>query len=152
MDKSQWKTEIEMQIKYDHEYIPSFQTTIMILAEILEERDRTYQTYIETGAQPVVNFTSDRGAVNLKQNPLLKTWQELNTAALAYLRDLGLTAAGLRKLQGQIPKEEVKRDDFALIDKPWDEGMSEEEKQFFTADGTLIDYHGWSEWKELHDD
>lgn len=151
MDKSQWKTEIEMQIKYDHEYVPSFQTTILILSEVLEERDRTYKMYIESGAQPVVNFTSDRGAVNLKQNPLLKTWQELNTTALAYLRDLGLTAAGLRKLQGQIPKEEVKRDDFSsLLDTPWDEGMSEEEKQFFSAEGALIDYPGWAAWKDSH--
>lgn len=151
MDKSQWKTELEMQIKYDREYVPSFQTTIMILAEVLEERDRTYQMYIESGAQPVVNFTSDRGAVNLKQNPLLKTWQELNTTALAYLRDLGLTAAGLRKLQGQIPKEEVKRDDFSsMLDTPWDYGMSEAEKKFFSADGTLIDYPGWAAWKEAH--
>lgn len=150
MDKSQWKTELEMQIKYDREYVPSFQTTIMILAEVLEERDRTYQMYIESGAQPVVNFTSDRGAVNLKQNPLLKTWQELNTTALAYLRDLGLTAAGLRKLQGQIPKEETKRPDFDMLDTPWDEGMSEEEKQFFSANGCLIDYPGWAAWKESH--
>lgn len=127
MDKAQWKTEIEQQIKYDHEYISSFQTTIMILSELLEERDRTYQMYIESGAQPVVNFTSDRGAVNLKQNPLLKTWQELNTTALAYLRDLGLTAAGLRKLQGQIPKEEPKTEPFSKLFE--DEYTEEEEAE-----------------------
>lgn len=105
MNKDEWKIVIEDQIKFDHDYIPSFQTTIQILSEMLEERDRVYQAYIDTGAQPVVNFTSDRGAINLKQNPLLKQWQEINTLCLSYLRDLGLTAAGLRKLQGQIPKE-----------------------------------------------
>jgi len=105
MTKEEWKKVIEDQIKYDHDYIPSFKTTIQILSEILEERDRVYSMYLESGAQPVVNFTSDRGAINLKQNPLLRTWQEINTLSLAYLRDLGLTAAGLRKLQGQIPKE-----------------------------------------------
>ena len=105
MTKSEWKIILEEQIKYDHDYIPSFQTTINILSEILEERDRVYRIYEESGAQPVVNFTSDRGAINLKQNPLLRQWQELNSTALLYLRDLGLTPAGLRKLQGQLPKE-----------------------------------------------
>lgn len=105
MNKSEWKIKLEEQIKYDHDYIPSFQTTINILSEILEERDRVYRIYEESGAQPVVNFTSDRGAINLKQNPLLRQWQELNSTALLYLRDLGLTPAGLRKLQGQLPTE-----------------------------------------------
>ena len=112
MTKDEWKIEIENQIKFDHDYIPSFKTTIQILCEMLEERDRVYQQYIDTGAAPVVNFTSDRGAVNLKQNPLLRQWQEINTACLAYLRELGLTAAGLRKLQGQIPKERNDDDNF----------------------------------------
>lgn len=105
MNKNEWKKVIEDQIKIDHDYIPSFQTTIQILSEMLEERDRVYQAYIDTGAQPVVNFTSDRGAINLKPNPLLKEWHEINTLCLSYLRDLGLTAQGLRKLQGQLPKE-----------------------------------------------
>ena len=105
MNKEDWKTKIEEQIKFDHDYIPSFQTTIQILSEMLEERDRVYSQYLEDGARPVVEFISDRGASNLKQNPLLRQWQEINTLCLSYLRDLGLTAAGLRKLQGQIPKE-----------------------------------------------
>ena len=102
MNKTEWKKVIEEQIKFDSGYIPSFQTTIQILSEVLEERDRVYTMYIESGAQPVVNFTSDRGAINLKQNPLLRQWDELTVTALSYLRDLGLTAAGLRKLQGQL--------------------------------------------------
>lgn len=102
MTKEEWKNELEEQIKFDSGYIPSFQTTINILAEVLEERDRVYQMYVDTGAQPVVNFTSDRGAINLKENPLSKQWHALTITALSYLRDLGLTAAGLRKLQGQL--------------------------------------------------
>ena len=116
MNKTEWKKIIEEQIKFDHDYIPSFQTTIQILSEMLEERDRVYAMYMESGAQPVVNFTSDRGAINLKPNPLLRTWQEINTLCLSYLRDLGLTAAGLRKLQGQIPKEKPPRE-FNLLDE-----------------------------------
>ena len=114
MTKEEWKTTIEGQIKFDHDYIPSFQTTIQILSEMLEERDRVYTQYLEDGARPVVEFTSDRGATNLKQNPLLRQWQEINTLCLSYLRDLGLTAAGLRKLQGNLPKE--KYEGFTSVD------------------------------------
>ena len=114
MTKDNWIEELTSQIKFDADYIPSFQTAIHILAEILEERDRVYEEYLKDGARPVINFTSDRGAVNPKQNPLLKQWQELNTSALSYLRDLGITPAGLRKLQGTLPppNQGGKLDDF----------------------------------------
>jgi len=105
MTQEEWKKTIKEQIKFDKNYIPSFDTTLQILSEMLAERDNVYNMYLESGARPVVEFTSDRGATNLKQNPLLKQWTELNQSALLYLRDLGLTPAGLRKLQGQLPKE-----------------------------------------------
>lgn len=105
MNTAEWEDVLKAQIKFDRDYIPSFETTVQILSEMLAERDRVYKAYVDTGAQPVVNFTSDRGAINLKQNPLLKQWHDLNVAALSYLRDLGLTPAGLRKLQGQLPKD-----------------------------------------------
>ena len=108
MKRAQWEKAIKEQTKFDAEFIPSFKTTIKILAEILEERDNVHAEYVKGGARPVIEFTSDRGAVNLKPNPLLRQWQELNTTALAYLRDLGLTAAGLRKLQGQLPERKSK--------------------------------------------
>ena len=108
MKATAWKKEIEKQIKFDAEYIPSFATTIKILSEMLEERDRIYEEYINTGARPVIEFTSDRGAVNLKPNPLLKLWQELNNTALQYCNALGITPTGLRKLGGQLPKDEPK--------------------------------------------
>ena len=109
MDKSKWKKRITKQIKIEHDYIASFQTTIEILAEILEERDRVYKAYIEDGAQPTIIFTTDRGQKNPKPNPLLTQWQDLNVTALQYLRDLGLSPAGLRKLQGQLPKDRGNR-------------------------------------------
>ena len=109
MNKTDWKKTITKQIKVDREYIKAFDTTLSILAEILEERDRIYEAYEADGSRPVVIFTTDRGAENLKPNPLLRQWQDLNVTALQYLRDLGLTPAGLRKLQGQLPKDRGER-------------------------------------------
>ncbi len=116
MKRASWAKHIKEQIKIDAEYIPSFETTICILAEILEERDNVYAAYQKDGARPVITFTSDRGAENPKQNPLLRQWQELNTTALAYLRDLGLTAAGLRKLRGQMPERKEKDKEESKLD------------------------------------
>ena len=42
------------------------------------------------------------------KNPLLVLWDDLNKSALAYWRDLGLTPAGLKKLNEkamQTPKK-----------------------------------------------
>ena len=116
MNKTEYIQLIKEQIKVDADYITSFETTINVLAEIMEERDRVYKIYLEQGAQPIIIFETDRHAKNPKPNPLFKQWQELNIQALGYLRDLGLTAAGLRKLSGQIPKQEKKKVDFNLDD------------------------------------
>lgn len=116
MNKKTWTKRITEQIKIDRAYLPSFQTTIDILAEILEERDRVYSAYIEDGRRPTIVFTTDRGAQNPKPNPLLRQWQDLNVTALQYLRDLGLSPAGLRKLQGQLPKD-YKTGDGSLLER-----------------------------------
>ena len=115
MKKASYIKLIKEQIKIDADYIASFKTTIEILAEILEERDKVYKQYIDEGANPTIIFESDRGAKNPKPNPLFKEWQDLNIQALGYLRDLGLTAAGLRKLSGQIPKQEKAKTPFDLL-------------------------------------
>lgn len=99
-----WRNRLECEIVIDKTLISSFETSITILSEILAERDRIYKEYEARGCNPVEEFTTDRGAVNLKPNPLLRQWQELNVTALQYLRELGLSPAGLRKLQGQLPK------------------------------------------------
>ena len=108
MKKSDYKKRIKAQINFDADYIPNFEITINMLCEILEERDRVYKLYQEQGGQPVIEYTTDRKAINPKINPLLDTWNKLNNAALPYLDKLGLTPAGLRKLQGQLPKNEEK--------------------------------------------
>ena len=79
-------------------YQKLFDSVIASLSEILEERDRLRKQYLDSGAQPLVVVTSDRGAENMRPNPLLKQWTELNNQALSYWRDLGLTPAGLRKI------------------------------------------------------
>lgn len=86
-------------------YKKSFNQVINTLASILEERDRVYKKYKDTGSQPLIETTSDRGAKNQRTNPLLRQWLDLNSAALSYWRDLGLTPAGLKKINDDELKE-----------------------------------------------
>ena len=105
MDSKHWKSKIKKEMTAAGTYQKLFDSVISSLSEILEERDRIRQQYLDTGAQPLVLITSDRGAENMRPNPLLKQWSELNNQALAYWRDLGLTPAGLRKINDEAMNE-----------------------------------------------
>lgn len=86
-------------------YKPSFEPVINTLAEILEQRDKTYDEFIEGGGQSCVERVSDRGSVNMSKNPLLSMWCELNRDALAYWKDLCLTPAALKKVNEDAMKK-----------------------------------------------
>lgn len=104
MKKADWKREIVKKCESVGTYKKEFLPVINTLADILEERDRVRTKYRQEGSQPVVEFVSDRGAVNKRKNPLLLTWEDLNKDALAYWKELGLTPAGLRKLNAETVK------------------------------------------------
>lgn len=56
----------------------------------------------------MVTYINKAGAENMTKNPLLALWDDLNKSALAYWRDLGLTPAGLRKIDEQAMKQKKK--------------------------------------------
>ena len=99
-----WRDKIRRQIQATGMYRPAFCSVVDALAKVLEQRDAAYQQYLAEGAQLVVEKISDRGAVNRVKNPLLQTWMDLNAQALAYWRDLGLTPAGLKKIDEEAMK------------------------------------------------
>lgn len=89
-------------------YDKSFDASLNILAEILMERDAVYKEYVKQGRKPLVLIISDRGAENMRPNPLLKQWNDLNSSALSYLSAVGLTPAGLKKITNDTTeKKEV---------------------------------------------
>lgn len=108
MTSKQWKTKIVKQMKEAGTYRDIFLPPINALSEILEQRDKALKAFMESGGEAVTEFTSDRGAVNLKKNPRLQVWEDLNAQALLYWRDLGLTPAGLKKLNDLALKEKGK--------------------------------------------
>lgn len=105
MKASEWQSIIRKSIEEVGAYRPAFDSVIDTLASILEQRDIAYAHFMEDG-RITVKKISDRGSVNLAKNPKMQAWCDLNTQALAYWRDLGLTPAGLKRINESAMKEE----------------------------------------------
>lgn len=105
MTKKKWKTRITECCRAAGTYETHFDDIIDTLAQILEQRDKVMKQYNSTGGHPVVAYTNKGGATNPTKNPMLLLWDDLNKSALAYWRDLGLTPAGLKKLDADALKK-----------------------------------------------
>lgn len=101
-----WKRKIKEQMQEVGTYAESFEPIILTLADILAERDAVYSKYVKEGSQAMIVKTSDRGARNAAKNPLLVLWEELNRDALSYWKELGLTAASLKRINENAIKSE----------------------------------------------
>lgn len=98
MKKPTWKKRIKEACRDAGTYRPYFDSIIDTLAGIMEARDDAQQKFIDSGKQTVVVHTNRGGGQNIVKNPALVVVDDLNQTALAYWRDLGLTPAGLKRL------------------------------------------------------
>lgn len=101
MDANAWKRKIKKAAKDAGTYKPFFDSVIDTLAQIMEARDRAHEQYLTTGAHPTIVHVNKAKEKNIAKNPILVMETELNTQALAYWRDLGLTPKGLRALTAE---------------------------------------------------
>ena len=101
MKRGAWKNRIIEDCKKAGTYKVFFDKPIESLAAILEKRDEAEKAYKNSGGNPIISYTNKAGATNVVKNPTLALWDELNKSALAYWRDLGLTPAGLKKINEQ---------------------------------------------------
>ena len=105
MDKSGWIRRITDSAVAAGTYRPFFDDVIETLADILERRDIAREQFADSGGNILVNHTNKAGATNIEQNPALRMVNDLNRDALAYWRDLGLTPAGLKKIDENSMKK-----------------------------------------------
>lgn len=106
MDKSDWKTKIEAACKDAGTYMECFDSVIDTLAGIMETRDNAQEKFEALGGQTIVTHTNRNHEKNIVKNPALTVLMDCNAQALAYWRDLGLTPAGLKKInEGAIRQE-----------------------------------------------
>lgn len=105
MKADSWKRKIRQNCEDAGTYQSQYDSVIDTLAEILQKRDEAEKEYEKKGRQPVIEYTNKAGATNIIKNPLLIIITELNSQALAYWRDLGLTPAGLKKIKADAAKD-----------------------------------------------
>ena len=104
MKKSTWKSRIVKACRDAGTYRDFFLPVIDTLAGILEKRDDAQEMFVSSGGEILVEHTNKAGATNVEQNPALRLINDLNRDALAYWRDLGLTPAGLKKIDEEAMK------------------------------------------------
>lgn len=108
MDKTAWKRKINKAMRDVGSYKPCFAPTVDTLADILEKRDQAKDEFEAQGGDLIQTRIGSTGQPVTKSNPLLVLWQQLNTQALAYLKELGLTPAGLKKLNESVMADSKK--------------------------------------------
>lgn len=106
MKAATWEKSIIEQCKAVGTMKPAFKQVIATLADILEQRDKVYAQFVKEGSQMIVKRVSDRGAVNSAKNPLYVIWNELNSQALDFWKELGLTPKGLKAISEEALKPE----------------------------------------------
>ena len=108
MDKRRWKSRIKQACIDAGTYRDCFASVIDTLAGIMELRDSARKKFDESGGETVVEHYTKTGAVNLVKNPALVAVMDCNAQALAYWRDLGLTPAGLKRINEAAVKAREK--------------------------------------------
>lgn len=114
MEKKKWKTKIKKSCIDAGTYMPYFDAVIDTLAGILEKRDEAAKELGKIGEDLVIEGASKNGITKLR-NPLIVIWTDLNKAALAYWKDLGLTPAGLKKINEESFSK-TKNEKHSLLD------------------------------------
>lgn len=109
MCKIKWKNLINKQLSALGLQNDAYDSTVESLAMILEQRDKTFEEFQDSGGKSVIEYTNKGGSTNMTKNPLLVMWDELNKTALAYWRELGLTPSSYKKLTGEVQKKKEKK-------------------------------------------
>ena len=104
MTEKYWQKSITDAAKAAGTYRPFFTAAIDTLASILARRDQAVEEFEETGGKLIVERTNAGGNTNIEQSPGIRLINDLNRDALAYWRDLGLTPAGLKRIDEQAMK------------------------------------------------
>lgn len=105
MSKQTWLRKIKDATEAAGTYRPYFNATIAVLADIMDKRDDALRQYEENGGTACVERYDSNQNLKVVRNPALMVVMDLNNQALAYWRDLGLTPAGLKKIDEKLMTE-----------------------------------------------
>lgn len=108
MNKASWVRKVNRAMRDAGVYQTFFKDTVDALAEILARRDATLEEFEAQGTGLTITYYNKNGDMISKVNPLITLWNTLNTQALSYWKELGLTPSGLKKLNDKSIKVEKK--------------------------------------------
>lgn len=97
----QWKTKLKKAMNAAGTYDKCFDVSIATLADILERKDAAAEIFAQSGGTVVVEHTNKAGATNLERNPCVRIIEQCEQMALSYLRELGLTPAGRKRINDE---------------------------------------------------
>lgn len=83
-------------------YKKEFDLTINTLAKMLHDYDTAEQAFIDSGGELIIEHTNKAGATNIVKNPYYLIIENLRVSMLQYMRELGLTPTGLKKINEQL--------------------------------------------------
>ncbi len=102
MTAKQWKNRIKKACVEIGTYKEAFDTSIDVLADIMERRDAALASY---NGIPIVEHTNSHGETNSAKHPALMLANDCEKLILSYMRDLGLTAKGLKSIDEKAGTE-----------------------------------------------
>ena len=103
-----YKKEIVKKMKAVGTYNISFIYTINVLAKVLVDYETTIDQFERTGGHIVIKHTNKNGSTNIVKNPLYLVLEKLRDDIMTYSRELGLTPAGLKRINQDGNKPEKK--------------------------------------------
>lgn len=99
MEKSKWAKKIKELCESAGTYQRFYDPVIETLAGIMELRDNAEEKF---DGRTVIEHTNKGGSTNLVKNPALVILMDCNTQALAYWKELGLTARSYKAMTGSL--------------------------------------------------
>lgn len=103
------KKDLVKKMKLVGTYDKSFNEIIELTSKLLEDYQNTLIEFKKSGSKIIVPFTNKNGSENLSKNPLYLAIEKLRSDVILYLRELGLTPQGLKKINANSDlKVEVK--------------------------------------------
>ena len=96
MDKQNWKKKIKKACVDAGTYQKFFEGHIDMQADIMVQLEKATETIED--APPVIEQTNKGGFTNTVRNPAFTVWADINRLAMAGWKELGLTPAGLKKI------------------------------------------------------
>ena len=117
MTRDEWTKLLQECTQQAGTYRPYFDPVIEALAVIMEQRDDALDKFYATGGSTIISHTNKAKQTNYVKNPALVMFNDLSATALHYWRDLGLTPAGLKRIDEKAMEQRRKTalDDMAEL-------------------------------------